>query len=119
MRDDRILVYEKPTCTTCRKLVRLLQEEGVDFDRVDYFVEPLSRRRLKDVLAMAGLTPREVLRTRESAYGELGLSDPSVSDERILDALVAHPGLLQRPIVVRGKRAVLARPVERVRTLFD
>jgi len=115
---DTITVYEKPTCTTCRKLVTLLQEEGIDFERVDYFVEPLGRERLVTLLRKAGLSPRDVLRTREPAYKELGLEDPDRTDEALLDALVAHPGLLQRPIVERGERAVLARPVENVRALL-
>jgi arsenate reductase (glutaredoxin) len=115
---DTITVYEKPTCTTCRKLVTLLEEEGIDFERVDYFVEPLDRERLVTLLRKAGLTPRDVLRAREPAYRELGLADPDRTDEELLDALVAHPNLLQRPIVERGERAVLGRPVENVRALL-
>ena len=98
--------------------MKLLEEEGVDFDRVNYFVTPLTKQELTEVLTKAGLAPRDVLRTRENAYRELGLDDPAVADEVILDALVAEPGLLQRPIVVRGDRAVLGRPVENVRQLF-
>ena len=98
--------------------MKLLVEEGVDFERVDYFVEPLGKRRLKALLAKAGLSPRDVLRKRDPAFKELGLADPDTSDAVLLDALVAHPGLLERPIVERGARAVLGRPVERVRELF-
>ncbi len=115
---DRLVVYEKPTCTTCRNLARLLQDEGIDFERVDYFVEPIPRERLVELLRKAGLGPRDVLRTREPAYRSLGLDEPGRSDEEILEALVEHPELLQRPIVERGDRAVLARPVERVRTIL-
>ena len=116
---DRLVVYEKPTCTTCRNLARLLQDEGIDFERVDYFVEPIPRDRLVELLRKAGLGPRDVLRTREPAYRALGLDEPGRSDEEVLEALVEHPELLQRPIVERGDRAVLARPVERVRTILD
>lgn len=98
--------------------MKLLEAEGVDFRRVDYFVEALSRERLSTLLREAGLTPRDVLRKRDRAFRELGLGDPTVSDDRIVDAIIRHPGLLQRPIVERGGRAVLARPVERVRELF-
>ncbi|NJD19032.1 MAG: arsenate reductase (glutaredoxin) [Gemmatimonadetes bacterium] len=118
MSHPRITVYQKPTCTTCRKLFALLTEAGVDFDRVDYFVEPLSRAQLQRLLKKAGLKPRDVLRTKAPQYAELGLADPSVADARLLDLLVAHPDLLQRPIVERGERAVLARPPERVREIL-
>lgn len=118
MADDTLVVYQKPTCTTCRKLFKLLEDEGVDFERVNYFVEPLSRTRLSRLLKKAGLKPRDVLRARAPQYKELGLADPAVSDTRLLELLVEHPDLLQRPIVERGSRAVLARPVERVRELL-
>jgi arsenate reductase len=115
---DSITVYEKTTCTTCRKLVKLLEEEGVDFRRVNYYVEPLTEAQLRELLGKARLSPRDVIRTREPAYREMGLDDPDVGDEVLLDALVRHPDLLQRPIVERGARAVLARPVENVRSLL-
>ena len=113
MSNEPITVYEKPTCTTCRKLVKLFQEQGIEFERLNYFVEPLSKRELAGLLKKGGLKPRDVLRTRAPQYKELGLADPSVPDSRLLDLLVEHPDLLQRPIVEKGDRAVLARPVER------
>jgi len=116
--EPRITVYEKPTCTTCRKLHDLLVEAGVDFDRVNYFVEPLSRAKLTSLLRKAGLKPRDALRTKAPQYKDLGLDDLAIGDERLLDLLVEHPDLLQRPIVERGRRAVLARPPERVREIL-
>ncbi|MDP2956317.1 MAG: ArsC/Spx/MgsR family protein [Longimicrobiales bacterium] len=118
MTSPRITVYEKPTCTTCRKLHDLLVEAGVDFERVNYFVEPLSKSRLQRLLKKAGLKPRDVLRAQAPQYRELGLADAKLSDTRLLELLVEHPDLLQRPIVERGDRAVLARPPERVRDIL-
>jgi len=118
MAPEPIVVYEKPTCTTCRKLATLLREEGIDFERVNYFVEPLGREELEGLLTKAGLSPREVLRKRAGEYKELGLADESLSDDALLDALAEHPNLLQRPLVERGGRVVLARPVEEVRALL-
>jgi len=115
---DAVTVYEKPTCTTCRKLVALLEEEGVAFERVNYMIDPLDAATLRSLLRKAGLGPRDVLRTREPEYSELGLADDGLDDEAVLKAIVEHPALLQRPIVERGARALLARPVERVRDLF-
>ena len=98
--------------------MKLLDDEGVDFERVNYFVDALDADTLRDLLRKADLRPRAVLRKREKAFAELGLADESLPDEALISAIVAHPGLLQRPIVVRGDRAVLGRPVERVRELF-
>jgi len=113
-----LVVYEKPTCTTCRKLVKLLREHGVPFERLDYFIDPIPREKLQELLLKMEISPRELLRTREKAYAELGLKDLSLDDEFILDALVQHPELIQRPIIERGERAVLGRPVERVLELL-
>ncbi len=114
-----LTVYEKPTCTTCRSLAALLTEHGVDFERVNYHVEPLSEAKIRELLRKAGIAAREALRTREPLVAELGLADPGVSEDRLVKAMALHPALLQRPIVVRGERAVLARPVERVLELLD
>lgn len=114
----RLTVYEKPTCTTCRKMVKLLNEHGVAFERLNYFIDPLPRAKLESLLKKMGLGPRDLLRKREARYKELGLGNPGLSDTAILDALVAHPELLERPIIERGDRAVLGRPVERVLELL-
>lgn len=111
----RLTVYEKPTCTTCRRLSTLLTEQGVDFERVNYIVDPLSASEIRALLAKAGLRPRDVVRAKEQGARELPLDD----DEAVLAAIEAHPELLQRPIVVRGDRAVLARPPERVLDLLS
>lgn len=113
-----LTVYEKPTCTTCRKLHDLLMERGVDFESVQYHVTGLTEGELRELLRKLGTGPREVLRTREPLVEELGLDDPAVSDEELIAKMVEHPVLVQRPIVVRGERAVLARPVERVLELL-
>ena len=98
--------------------MKLLDEEGADFERVNYFINPLSREALVTLLRKSDLRPRDVLRKGEKAYKELGLGDESVTDDALVDALVLHPGLLQRPIVERGDRAVLGRPIENVRLLL-
>lgn len=117
-RDPALVVYEKPTCTTCRKMVKLLKERGVDFERLDYFIDPLSREKLDGLLKKMGLGPRDLLRTRAPKYKELGLKDPDLSDEALIEALVRYPDLVQRPIIEKGDRAVLGRPVEKVLELL-
>jgi arsenate reductase len=98
--------------------VKLLEEEGVEFQKVDYFKEPFSKSSLKALLTKAGLKPRDVLRKRVSQYKSLGLADETLSEAALLGALVEHPDLLERPIVERGNRAMLGRPIEAVRELF-
>jgi arsenate reductase (glutaredoxin) len=116
---ERLTVYEKPTCSTCRSLAFLLQERGIDFETVNYHVEGLSEAKLRDLLAKAGLSARDVLRMKEPQVGELGLADPALGEDALIAAMVEYPQLVQRPIVERGDRAVLARPVERVMDLLD
>jgi arsenate reductase (glutaredoxin) len=114
-----LTVYEKPTCTTCRNLGALLDRRGIDHDSVDYHLTGLSEPTLHELLVKLGEGPRAILRTREPLVRELGLDAPDVGDERLIQCMVEHPVLMQRPIVVRGERAILARPVERVLELLD
>lgn len=97
---------------------KLLRESGVAFEKVDYMVDRLSVSELRQLVQQTGLAPRDLLRKREDAYKKLDLANPDVGDAEILSAMAAHPELIQRPIVVRGKRAVLARPIERVQELL-
>ena len=88
-----------------------MTEQGVEFDTVNYIKDPLSADELKDLLRRAGLKPQDVLRTKEPTYREL-VADKKLTDTELLKIMTAHPELIQRPIVVRGENAVLARPVE-------
>lgn len=112
-----ITVYEKPTCTTCRNLFTLLKEEGVDVERVNYHVDGLTPELVSDLLRKTGLGPRDVLRTREPEYQE-HVAGRDLTEAELIEVIAAHPPLLQRPIVVRGDRAVLARPIEKVREIL-
>ncbi len=114
-----ITVYEKPTCTTCRKLAKLLTERGIEFERVDFHVEPLPEETIRELVRKAGVPARELLRRKEPAYRELGLADRGASDDEVIALMAQHPELLERPVVERGDRAVLARPPERVLELVD
>src|SRR3954471_20501590 len=115
---DQITVYEKPTCTKCREMDRFLRESGVDFDKVNYYLEPLSEQKLRELIRKMGLDPRELLRKSESIYRELELGQKDLSDEEVIALMVKHPDLMQRPIVERGDRAVLGRPTENVKELL-
>jgi arsenate reductase len=108
-----LTVYEKPSCTTCRKLRALLDEHGIEYEAIDYHVTGIQEGELRELLGKMGCGPRDVLRTRESLVKELRLDEVGMSDDELIAQIVANPALLQRPIVVRGDRAVLARPIER------
>ena len=114
-----LTVYEKRTCTTCRKLAGLLEARGVEFDRVDFHVEPLSADELRELVTKTGGPARDLFRAREPVYAELGLGERQVGDDDAIALMAEHPELLQRPVVVRGERAVLARPSEKALALLD
>ena len=97
---------------------KLLRESGVDFNKVNYYLEPLSEKKLRELLKKMGIAPRELLRTGESIYRELELGKKESSDDELIKLMVKHPDLMQRPIVERGDRAVLGRPTENVKELL-
>ena len=115
---DTITVYEKPTCTKCREMNKFLVEQGIDFNKVNYYIEPLSEQQLRGLLKKMGLQPRDILRSSETVYRELGLGKKDRSDDEIIALMAKHPDLIQRPIVERGERAVLGRPTENVKALL-
>lgn len=115
---DNITVYEKPTCTKCREMNRFLQDNGFDFSKVNYYIEPLTEAKLKELLGKMKLSPRALLRTSEPIYRELALAKGEFTDAELISLMIKHPDLIQRPIVERGKRAVLGRPTENVKTLL-
>jgi arsenate reductase len=116
---EKITVYEKPTCTKCREMDRFLRESGIDFSKVNYYLEPLSEKKLRELIKKMDIAPRELLRTSESLYRELELGKKDFSDDEIIALMVEHPDLMQRPIVERGNRAVLGRPTENVKSILD
>ena len=97
---------------------KLLRESGVPFGKVNYYIEPLTKKKLVELLAKMKLRPRDILRTSEAIYKELGLGKSEFTDDEIISLMVKHPDLIQRPIVERGKRAVLGRPTENVKALL-
>lgn len=96
----------------------MFRENDIEYENVNYFIEPLSEERLRNLLKKAGLAPFEVVRKKEPAFQELNLT-PETSPDEIIRALVEHPGLLQRPIVEIGDRAVVARPIEKALELIS
>jgi len=107
-------IYHNPRCSTSRKALELLRDAGVEPEIVEYLQKPPSRTRLRQLIRGAGLNVRGAMRTKEAMYKELGLDDDSLSDTALLDAMVEHPILIERPFVVTKKGTRLGRPVETV-----
>lgn len=114
----KITIYQKPTCTTCRQVHNALKESGVDFDAVDYFLEPIPKAKLKELLKKMGLPARDLLRKKEEVYKALKVDERNMTEEQLIDLMVKHPELIQRPIVEKAGRAILARPADRLREIL-
>jgi arsenate reductase len=113
-----VTIYHNPSCGTSRKVLGLLRESGNAPRVIEYLKTPPTRAELKDLLSRLGYTPRQLLRRRGTPFDELGLSDPAKTDEQLIDAILAHPILMERPIVVSDKGVRLCRPPEKVMELL-
>ena len=113
-----ITIYHNPQCGTSRNTLALLKEKGLKPIIVDYKTVGWTRPLLDQILKQMGVRPRDILRTRGTPAEELGLLDPKCGDDKILAAMVEYPILVERPIVVTAKGAVLCRPVEKVLTIL-
>ena len=111
-------IYHNPMCGTSRKTLEILNNEGADVTVVEYLENPPARQELKRLYERAGITPREGLRAKEPLAEVLGLTRPDVSDDEILDAMMEHPILIQRPLVETEKGVRLCRPQEEVRHIL-
>jgi arsenate reductase len=117
MSKETIRIYYNPRCSKCRETAALVSERGYATELVEYLVTPPGKEELRDLLAKLGMTPQELIRKGEEVC-KLNYAGRTLSDEEWLEALVAHPVLIERPIVVRGDRAVIARPAEKVLALL-
>jgi arsenate reductase len=109
-----VTIYHNPACGTSRNTLAMIRQSGEEPEVIEYLKNPPSRERLVELLKAMGMTPRELLREKGTPYAELGLGDPKWSDDELIDFMLAHPILINRPIVVTPLGAVLTRPSERV-----
>jgi arsenate reductase (glutaredoxin) len=116
---DRTTVFYNPACSKCRSTRSLLEERGEEFDIVEYLVAPPTEAEIRRLLSMLGGDPAALVRSDDPAFAAAGLGPGDVADaDAVIRVLCAHPALMQRPVVVRGERAVIARPPARVEELF-
>lgn len=114
-----VTIFHNPACGTSRNTLAMIRASGVEPEVVEYLKAGWTRAQLQDLAARLGKSPREIMRVKGTPAAELGLTEPDASDEAILDAMVANPILVERPIVVSPKGAVLSRPSEAVFAILD
>ncbi len=112
-------IWHNPRCSKSRQTLQLIRDRGIEPIVVEYLKTPPSEAELADALKALGFAPRDLMRTKEAPYRELALGDEGLSDAELLAAMVANPVLIERPVVLRGKRAVVGRPPENVIELFE
>lgn len=115
----RATIWHNPRCSKSRETKKLLEDKGVELDVRLYLEDPPSKALLKKTLKQLGMKPRDLLRKKEEAYAEAGLDDEKRSDDQVLEAMIEHPILIERPVVVVGDEAVLGRPPENVLALLE
>lgn len=113
-----IAIYHNPRCSKSRQTLELLRNQGIEPTIIEYLKTPPSIDELKAVIKALGIAPRDLLRKGEAIYKELGLHDSNPSDEALIQAMVTHPVLIERPIVIRGDKAAIGRPPESVLNLL-
>ena len=114
-----VTIYHNPACGTSRNTLAMIRQSGEEPEVIEYLKTPPSRARLVELIAAMGISPRELLREKGTPYAELGLADPKWSDDELIDFMLAHPILINRPIVVTPKGVRLCRPSELVLDLLD
>ncbi|MBF5002966.1 arsenate reductase (glutaredoxin) [Diaphorobacter sp. NR2-3-3-1] len=116
---DSFTIYHNARCSNSRGALAILRERGVEPEIIDYIAHPLSVQQLEALIGKLGVPVREVMRTKEDLYKQLKLDADTATDAQLLEAIAAHPVLLNRPIVVHGERALLCRPPEQVLHFFE
>jgi arsenate reductase len=111
-------IYHNPRCSTSRKALELMRAAGLEPTVVEYLKDPPSKAKLKKLIKEAGVSVRQAMRSKEAVYAELGLSDPKLTDDQLIEAMVANPILIERPIVETSKGVRVCRPVERVEEII-
>lgn len=107
-------IYHNPRCSKSRQTLQVLKDHGVEPDVVEYLKTPPDRAMLERILDMLGMQPRDLMRKKEPEYKALNLSDPALNRDQLIDAMLAHPKLIERPIVINNGKAAIGRPPEKV-----
>jgi arsenate reductase len=109
-----IEIYHNPRCSKSRQTLQLLQQQGIEPEVVEYLKTPPDKATLKRILKLLGLEPRELMRSKEKEYKALSLDDPNLTNDQLIEAMIATPKLIERPIVIKNGKAAIGRPPEKV-----
>ena len=110
----KITIYQKPTCSTCRKVSAAIKDSGVSFSSINYYLDPIPKSKIKSLLLKMNISAGDLLRVKDPLYKKLGLGNKNYTQEEVIGLMVKYPDLIQRPIVEKGAKAILARPAERL-----
>ena len=119
MTTDKTVIYHNPGCSKSRETLQILEDNHLPLDIIEYLEDPPTAQELKRIIAMLGISARELLRNTEPVYKEAELDNDSLSEDDIIKAICKYPLLMQRPIVIRGSRAVIGRPPGRVLEIIE
>ena len=114
-----ITIYNNPKCSKSRQTLKLLQEQGINPVTIEYLKNPPTVEKLKEILSLLGVSPRDLMRKKENEYKELGLANSDLSDEDLIDLMIKNPILIERPIVLANGKAALGRPPEQVLKILN
>ena len=109
-----VTIYHNPRCSKSRQTLNLLQERGIQPTIIEYLETPPSAKKLGEILVMLGLRPRELMRNKEDVYAASSLDNPNLSDDDLIEAMIKHPILIERPIILANDKATIGRPPEQV-----
>jgi arsenate reductase len=115
---QKITIYEKPTCSTCRNVMKAFEAHGLDFEAINYIIDPIPAAKLKEIVEKIDATPQELIRTKEEDFKALKIDPKTLTKADTLKILQKHPLLIQRPIIEVGNKIILGRPVEKVEELL-
>ena len=113
-----ITIYQKPTCSTCRKVMKFVEQSGQPFTAINYYETPFTKSKLKSLLKKGSLQAKDVIRTKEDIYKSLGLAKGDKSEDEMIDLMIQYPDLIQRPLVEKDETVILARPPETIHTIL-
>ncbi|MDQ7089280.1 MAG: arsenate reductase (glutaredoxin) [Methylococcales bacterium] len=114
-----ISIIHNPRCSKSRQTLQLLRDQGIEPEIIEYLKNPLSAKQLTEILQKLALEPRELMRKKEDIYKELGLNNESLSSEQLINSMVCHPKLIERPIVLANGKAAIGRPPEAVLAILE
>lgn len=119
MSRKNVTIYQKPTCTTCKKAVAILDDNKVNYESINYYIKTFSEKQLTGLIVKLNIEPKEILRKRAPVYSQLGLDEKDLKLNEVVKLILKYPDLLQRPIVVSGEEVILARPAENIKSMIE